>query len=213
MLIVVGITIALTANSWYAGLKEDQDEELLLRQLQQSLTVDQEQLSNALSNLRLAEQDIIAIVELLQSVEPFTEEFAPYFNSLIRYQVSSVQSAPFETLKIRGLGLISNEALRFNLSSLFEDDVPLLQAMAINQTFFSLEMAQPYFFENFRRVTQEENSGWFPRDYGQVKSDGYLENLSLQKLRSINLKHIGVYERVIFSISKVLDGIEKELTN
>lgn len=61
-LIVIGITIALAANSWYEGQKDLRDERVLLRQMHQTLKEDLEELSQRSVTMQQVEREIAALL-------------------------------------------------------------------------------------------------------------------------------------------------------
>jgi len=210
-LIVVGITIALAANSWYEGRQERREELLLIRQLHQTLTTDSGQLSERIEAIQRDEQDIEALLEHLESGKPYDDGLRRYFVSLSRFGSTSIQSAPFEALKARGLGLVSSESLRLKLISLYQDTVPGLIATDQSNINFSQQMVMPYLMSNFRQAGQEEGFGWAPLDYEEIASDSYLINLGRQRLVSIRRFQLQYYERTLSSIREILVEIEGEL--
>lgn len=72
LLIVVGVTLALTANSWYEGVKERRDELLALQQLKAALETDIQQFSEFRTRLHGSERRIGALRE------------DPYFRNLVK---------------------------------------------------------------------------------------------------------------------------------
>ena len=207
-LIVVGITIALAANSWYEERKDLQDEMVLLQQMQQTLMEDLEELSRRSMIAQQIEQDIAALLNHLEDDKPYSNELGGYFRSLSRFVGVRMRLAPFEALKARGLELISNDSVRMQLISLYEDEFLIL----VNSTNFSRIFAQetvvPYLMTNFRQV---ESRDWIPYDYEQVRSDGYLANICRIRLSRLRIFVLPSFERTTATISEILVAIEQEL--
>ncbi len=84
-LIVVGITIALAANSWYEGRKALQDERVLLQKMQQTLIEDLEELSGRSMRLQQIEQDITALLNHMEEDKPYSDDFGGYFRSFSQF--------------------------------------------------------------------------------------------------------------------------------
>jgi len=209
-LIVVGITIALAANSWYEERKALQDERVVLQQLHQTLTEDLEELSRRSMTMRQVEQDIAALLNHLEEDKPYSDKLGGYFRSLGRFRGVRMRLAPFEALKARGLELISNDRLRVRLISLYEDEFPGLESSTNFNRVFAQETVMPYLMTNFRQIDTRE---WIPYDYGQVISDGYLANMCRNRLSSLRDFVLPNYEQTTATISEILVAIEQELDN
>jgi hypothetical protein len=199
---------ALAASSWYEGRKDVRDEQLVLQQLHQTLEQDLANLTTVAAWFRQIERDITALLDHLESHDPYTDNVGQYLQSVRRIRSLSIRSAPFEALKAQGLDVISNESLRLKLISLYEDLFQkLMNSNEVNRT-FSQEMVTPYLMMNFRKL---ESLSWVPYDYEKIRSDGYLANLSRTRLNSFRLFVLPNFEATIEAIREILDEIESEL--
>jgi hypothetical protein len=207
-LIVVGITIALAANSLYEGRKDRQDEKVLLQQMHLTLEEDLRELSRRAMTMQQVEQDIAALLNHLEDDKPYSDELGSYFRSLSRFRGVRMRLAPFEALKARGLELISSDSLRMQLISLYEDEFPALAGATSFNRIFAQEKITPYLMTNFRQVDSRE---WVPYDYERIKSDGYLANLCRNRLSSLGNFVLPYYDETTATISEVLVAIEQEL--
>jgi len=115
VLIVIGVTIALAANSWHEDRQERREEVLVLQQIQQALRIDVAQLEPRFATVKRLEQDILALLEHMQSEMPYSTELEENFRSVRRWVGIRSNTAPFEALKSRGFDLISNGSLRLKL--------------------------------------------------------------------------------------------------
>ena len=69
VLIVVGITIALAANSWYEQQRERRDEILVLEQIEESLNADLALFVENFRTMQQSEQEIVALLAHLDRVK------------------------------------------------------------------------------------------------------------------------------------------------
>jgi hypothetical protein len=139
------------------GTKDVRDEQQILQQLHQTLEQDFANLTGVAEWFRQIERDIIALLDHLESHDPYTDNVGQYLQSVRRIRSLSIRSAPFEALKAQGLDVISNESLRLKLISLYEDEFErLMNSNEVNRT-FSQEMVTPYMLMNFRRL---ESLNW-----------------------------------------------------
>jgi hypothetical protein len=208
ILIVVGITIALAANSWYEGQRERSDEIRLLQQMHQTLTEDLEELERRSVTMHQAAQDIAALLNHLEADRPYSDEFGGFIRSLIRFRGVRIRMAPFEALKARGLDLLSNDTLRMKLISFYEDDFARLEFSTANNLVFVQDLIEPYVMANFRQVASRD---WVPNDYDQLKSDGYLVNLCRRRLFGLQDFVLPYFDETTESIREILVAIEQEL--
>ncbi len=207
-LIVVGITIALAANSWYVERKDLRDERVLLQQMQQTLREDLEELSRRSMIMQQVEQDVAALLNHLEEGKPYSDDLGEYFHSLDRFSGVRMRLAPFEALKARGLELISNDSLRMQLISLYEDEFPELKNSNNFSRIFAQETVVPYLMMNFRQV---DSLDWIPYDYEQVRLDGYLANMCRSRLSRLRNFVLPNFESTTATISEILVAIEQEL--
>ena len=208
-LIVVGITLALMANSWYENWQERRYEVLVLRQIRDALESDLGLFDNYFGTLQQSERDLAELLNRLRSGDPFSSETGSYFYAVILWRGGvRMRMAPYEELRNRGFSLISNASLRTELIDLYEDKFPALRGTSELDRDFSRDQVQPYFNTRFRGA---ENGEWFPIDYDALRSDLYFENLVLIKLRRLRVFLLPRYNEVISTIRDVLNDIETEI--
>jgi hypothetical protein len=219
VLIVVGVTIALAATSWYEGRQARRDEILVLQQLQQTLSEDLEEINRTWEMTRQRERNIAALLDHLESDRPYTPEIAKNFQSLFGWRIVRIKTAPFEALKLQSYKMISNAMLREKLISFYEDHFAKLGYNSNLDRNFTIERVQPYFFENFVvhvLETSDVDGGtqaWVPRDYDKIKAEFYIANLSQHRadiLRRFVLRDYGI---TTAAIREILDEIEQEIAD
>ena len=218
-LIVVGVTIALAATSWYEGRQERRDEVLVLQQLRQTLSEDLQHINRTWEKTRQRERNITTLLNHLESDKPYAAELGRNFQSLLGWWTVRIKTAPFEVLKGRGYKLISNAILREKLISFYEDHYAMLEYSSNVDRDFAIEKVQPYFFKNFvmRVAASDDVDGgtqdWVPRDYDKIRAEGYIANLCRFRadlLRRFDLRH---YDNTTALMREILEIIEQELDN
>jgi hypothetical protein len=218
-LIVVGVTIALAASSWYEGRQARRDEVLILRQLRQTLGEDLQHINTTWEMTRQREQKIMALLAHLESDKPYTPELAWYFQSLFGWRIVRIKTAPFEALKVQGYRMISNAMLREKLISFYEDDYARLAYNSNLDRDFAIEKIQPYFFRNFviRAGTSNDIEGgsqvWVPKDYDSIKAELYIANLCRHRADILRRFVLRDYEITTAAMREILDTIEQELAD
>lgn len=208
ILIVVGVTIALAATSWYEGRQVRRDELLILEQLHQTLSEDLQKINTQWEKTRERERRITALLDYIESDRPYTEELARDFESLFGWWIVRIKTAPFEALKVQGFSLISNVVLREQLIAFYQDHYAKLEYNSNLDRDFAIEKIQPYFFENFLRT---ESHQWLPKNYEQIKAGAYIANLCRFRAHILRTFVLRDYENTTAVMREILDLIEQEL--
>jgi hypothetical protein len=209
-LIVVGITIALAANSWYEDRQERREEVLVLNQIRQALEIDVEQLEPRFATEKRLEQNILALLEHMDSNLPYTSELEENIRSVRRWVGVRSNTAPYEALKSRGFDLISKDSLRLKLIYYYENQFPIVYETYLNDRDFARERVIPYFLTNLRATG---GNTWVPIDYQTLRSDTYFRNLCLSKLASLQVRILPRYEDSLSMIQEILDEIDAEIAH
>ena len=219
VLIVVGVTIALAATSWYEGRQERRDELLVLQQLRQTLSEDLKDINMTWEMTRQRERNITALVNHLESDSPYTAELGVKFQSLLGWRIVRIKTAPFEALKVQSYKVISNSKLREKLISFYEDHYGRLEYNLNLDRDFAIEKVQPYFFKNFvmRVAASNDVDGgaqdWVPKDYDKIKAEGYIANLCRFRADLLRRFALRQYDNTTAAIHEILDEIDQELAN
>ena len=142
VLIVIGITTALAANSWYEDRQERREEVIVLQQIQQALMIDVEELEPRFATVNRLEQNILALLEHMDSDLPYTTKLEENIRSVRRWVGVRSNTAPYEALKSRGFDLISKDSLRLKLIYYYENQFPILYETYINDREFAKLMCR-----------------------------------------------------------------------
>lgn len=209
ILIVVGVTLALIANSWYEGWQQRQDELRTLQQIATALEADVNFLEGRLATLRRSEGDLAELLNRLRDDDPIDDEVQPLLKAVHTWRGVIMRSGPYEELKNRGLSLISNDILRLRLVDLYESSYGALQGASENDAVFSRDQVLPYFHTHFRHVQDEM---WEPIDgYAALDSDVYFENLVSAKLGRLQGFLLPSYDEFLGLAEAVLAQVRIEL--
>jgi len=210
LLIVVGVSIALAASSWYESRQARSDEISSLEQIREALVADLQSLESAGNDFRRFEQHSTALSEHLTGGLPNGTELSPYFSSVNGFRTFRVRSAPFEALKAHGLNLISDDTLRLRLVSLYQDNIPLVQNNMDIEIDYVRSRVLPYFLNNFRRTG---NDSWEPKDYEKIVDDQYVANVALYRAYTLRRYALPSIDRTLDSMREVIADIDEELSH
>ena len=217
VLIVVGVTIALAATSWYESRQERRDELVILQQLRQTLSEDLQEINTTWEITRQRERNLTALLNHLESDKPYTAELGVKFQALIGWRIVRPTTAPFETLKIQGYKTISNAVLREKLISFYEDDYARLEYNLNLDRDFAIEKVQPYFFRNFvvgvAAATDIDGGAqdWVPKDYEKIRAESTIANLCRFRADLLRRFALRQYASTSAALLEILDEIDREL--
>jgi hypothetical protein len=207
-LIVVGVTIALAANSWYEDRQERNNEILALQQLRQALEIDLDELETNYEIEIQINRKVSELLDHLLSEAPYSTEVGSYFGSIARWVGIRNNTAPYEALKSHGFDLISNDSLRLKLIYYYENQFPTLKGAQLNDRAFTWEFVFPYFYSNFDRIGP---NAYLPKDYQKLREDSYFRHLCISKLNRLQSRILPYYEANLTMIRAILSQIEAEL--
>jgi hypothetical protein len=207
-LIVIGVTIALAATSWYEGQQDRKFETEALFEIRKALQADHQSLVESQKVFQQIADGLLSLLTYLESDSPSSDEFPAYLGKMNQWREFRIRTAPFEALKEGGLSLISNDALRFKLISLYEEDYASLLASSENQRQFVVNESLPYFLDNFRRTETRE---WVPHDYQYIKLMGRVANMARWRAYTIDRYLLPRFARALESIEEVISLIDSQV--
>ena len=208
LLIVVGVSIALAATSWYEGQLDRKFETEALIEIRKTLQADHQSLAESQKLVQRRADVLLSLLAYLESDAPYSDELPAYFSEMNGWRAVRIRTAPFEALKEGGLNLISNDALRFKLISLYEDDYASLLSASENQRQFVASQSLSYFLDNFRRT---ESRDWVPHDYQSIKSMGRVANMARWRAYTIDAYLLPRYASTLESIEEVISLIDSQV--
>ena len=219
LLIVIGVSIALAATSWYEQRLYQRDEVQILEQLRQTLTEDLQEIERTWEITRNRERDIESLIDHLESPQSYEPRITPNFQALFGWRIVRLTKAPFESLKSESYSAISNDELRYKLIAFYEDHFARLEYNSLLDRDLAIEKIQPYFFENFFLSIGAESDvdlgaqEWKPKDFDRMKSDAYVANLSRFRADILRRFVLRDYEAASTSMREIIDAIDLELAH
>jgi hypothetical protein len=207
-LIFAGISLALLANSWYEDSKDRQEEREILRQLVVSLQTDVQALQSIRSRI---EEKVRLMTDLESHIRkglPYSSELDESFRAILTGASARMNTAAFETLKFRGVGLVSNTVLRSQLVDYYDTEQALLDHRNSRDT-ADIRGAVPYFKEHFRWGS--ESLLMTPIDYESLVSDQEFLNILSVRIWALSNLALREYSRIINKAEQLNSAIEHHL--
>ena len=218
LLIVIGVSIALAATSWYEQRLDHQDEIQILEQLHRTLVEDLQEIEKTWEITRNREREIVSLIHYLESSQPYEVDITPNFQALFGWRTVRLTKAPFEALKSESYKAISDNELRYKLISFYEDDFARLEYNSFLDRNLAIDRIQPYFFENFHLETDADadvdlgSQNWIPKDLETLRSDAYVTNLCQFRADILRRFVLRDYEAATASMREILHAIDNELS-
>jgi hypothetical protein len=211
LLIVIGVLLALTASDWQQRRSARQVELGLLSEINHALAEDAEQLDAALGrfNSILARGDVL--MSYLGSRAPYADSLDAYFGTMYWFssRTTALNTAAYESLKSQGLGLVSDQDLRSEITRVYEQTYPLLERVRDGEREAVLGLLRPYVLLHFRDLIFGQNAT--PLDYEAVSNDVEFLNLASYRLQLARQNQVPLLEAAIPELRSLIDRIDGEL--
>ncbi len=209
-LIVVGVSIALMANSWYENRQERRNELASLRQLEIALDADLARAVQLAGTLGRVNSDIHVLLEALEGKTALKKPLGAYLGDVSTwYGGDAIRLAPYEEIKNHGFELISKDSLRGKLIDLYESRWPRLSDVAAADEEYSAGAIREYFYRRFPRAI---DGGWNVDDSLEtLRTDVYFKNLVIGKVSRFDNWFIRACEDFIVAAEDILAEVRSEI--
>ena len=208
LLIVVGVSIALAASSWYDNRQRTDAETRMLEALHEALETDLASLQDWHDDVSRYLRRLRILAEEINPGQSCSEAAIANLGAVSAFRYIHINTGPYEALKSQGLDLISDQSLRMKIVNWYDSDWPdLMLTMQVGYN-FSLHHSTPYMLENFARPGEGQ---WIPIDNDICGSDPKLHNLVVYRIGSLESFEIPDYALAIASVQDVLAEIKSAL--
>jgi hypothetical protein len=123
---VIGILIALQLNNWNQQRKERIEELKILIQLKSDLMESKKEIHRANKENSRIIGNFNELITNLQQTKTYTSNLDSAFGEIPLWAAPYISNSTYETLKSKGLDMISNDKLRNAISVYFNTDIPIL---------------------------------------------------------------------------------------
>ncbi len=209
-LIATGVLLALAATDWQERRVARQSEIAILMELASHLKDDLEELTIRRDKFVKTESRLESLVGHLDSELPYGVELDSLFSAVWGYRGIKLNTGAYESLKSHGLSLISDEAVRSHIMTVYEYLYPGVQATAILEMQTSNNVFRPYFLKHFRNMRFRRTAT--PIDYNFIVEDPEFRNLVDLRLDIVQLVHIVWVERGIAGIDDLVAAIATDVS-
>ena len=206
VLVVVGILIALSINNWNEGKKLKQFEYRILKDIETSMEGNFFQLNMCLRGNKKAIISADLILKHLDEKLPYNDSLDFHFSRALEWCSPVFNNAGYESLKMYGTNLVTNETIREELGIY---DSGWIETLGQRQEEYFFNTASPILTELFEKVAMRTQMK--PFDYEQLRNSN--KYISILKTSKVNREEqIRYYERWQKSFVSLDSLIKIELT-
>ncbi|MCU0352803.1 MAG: DUF6090 family protein [Cytophagales bacterium] len=208
VLIVSGILIALAIGNWNDAYKQQQAEIQILKELRSSLRQD---LTDIESNANVCAESARAKKVLLAAFrkkEPYQDSLQRHLSKTTVFVYLVTNRAAYETLKSKGLDLVSNDSLRISITTLYEYTYKSVELSEDTQTGYLQDELQNYTSELFNIYDSYESP---EQVYEHLRAHPRFRTFLLYS-RAYNLSSEKNYRELARQVQQLIRRIDTELT-
>ena len=129
VLVVIGILIALSINNWNEERKVRDHETVLLRELQNELIFNREDIVQTLVTIDNAIKSNKILASLFENHQPYHDSLDVHFARLYSYNFFIANNTTYDKLKTTGIDIIQNEEIKNGISELYTYDFDRIERM------------------------------------------------------------------------------------
>jgi len=166
VLVMVGILLALQVNNWNEGRKIKINEINSLSELRKDLVQNLNDVEGNISALQICKNSNNVILHHIENKIAYNDSLNYHFSMLYPYIAITVNQTTYETLKQKGIYLISNDSLRSSMSNLYSIRFKAYQTFeSTYMVNHYLNNIKPMYISEF--VSYEYGSTAHPKNYDQ----------------------------------------------
>lgn len=196
-LVVIGILIALQINNWNEHKKEKAFEKEILEQIRANLLNEKVTLETIKTNFEKAMLSTEKVLNANWTEEEEKDSLKYWLGNIIQFDRFQPLTNAYEVVKSKGLDLISNKQLRFQIGAYYDDQ--------IKQIGKSIEDIEMTFHNNWSSILLKESLEVRFKEYIILKDNSILkgdtEPVNILRLNRGNFS--GGHQRIIRIIEQI----------
>ncbi|GAB4236674.1 MAG: hypothetical protein Tsb0034_11410 [Ekhidna sp.] len=209
--VTVGILIAYQLNAWKEERNQRATEKHILKEIKTNLTLDLHDLNMNLRGHQRGSSFIDSLKKISKRKE-YDPNIPVYLSNSLRDYIFVPQTSAFETLKSKGVEIISNDSLRISILRMYDFNYTLLKELESNYLASQFHPHLLYivdaYFQSFNVNDLESirpkysNSTWLSNADVMTKLD------IVRTERNFNME---IYQQTIREVEKLIDEIDSYL--
>ncbi len=183
---LAGVLAAFAVNAWWEHRQDRAAEQAALRELDNALAADIADLQDDMSEYSKLGHGDSVLIDRFDRGLGYSDSILPAFNALTIFRTHVANSAPFESLKSRGLALISDDSLRLQLIDFYAERTAGVALVNATNTEIVQKLLWPYYLSRVKVPRGKMSVGATIRaNYSTLASDSYFRNLLLHQSQSV----------------------------
>jgi uncharacterized protein DUF6090 len=218
VLVVIGILIALSINNWNEHRKNTNQELKLLHSFKIGLEKDLLDIDSNISSHTKGLNSANLILDLLEKNQPYNDSLAKHFSNVMEPSRFVNSTSAFETLKSKGIDLITNEDLRNQLINVYDAQYTFFQygedSFLEAQKIGSLNIFSSRFEESFNYDLADFNDFHgeiVPLNFENLKTDQEFLYYFKSLKNRINVFVNFHYKKLRAHVVELLNAIDSEI--
>ena len=207
ILVVIGILIALSINNWNEVRKNRNFEKEILEQIRANLSKDKLRLESIRHNFKKAMKSTDKVLKSEWTANE-KDSVKYWLSDIVRFDRFQPLTNAFEVAKSKGLDLISNKQLRFDIGAYYDDE--------IIRVVKAIEDIEETFKEDWIYILRKDANNFkfgqyvILKDVDILKSEGELTNILRTNKDNFNGGTLRM-DSGIMHIERILILLDKEL--
>ena len=177
VLVVIGILIALSINSWNEQRKSNLQEKALLQELQKNLQSNLEILDGYITLHKERQYQLSSIINHFDQKKAYTDTIGKYLRNARKAEYLSLTTSAFESLKSVGFNLIHDENLRMKIIGLFNytysQNIKTIQSISAIQ----YQSTHEIFVKHLSFINDSSDGKLIANDYEELINNKEIYNL------------------------------------
>jgi len=211
ILVVLGILIALQINNWNERNKLRKTEIKILKELEIALKDDSRNLRINVQSYIIVKRSLEIINEQLDLKNPTNDSLSFAFQNSLFNNTVAPNIGAYETLKAKGLDLISNDSIREKIILVYEISYKYYQDVAKNR-YLSESFIQEYCATLFNNLDSFDPTAMVPNNYSLLRKDTLYRTIINTRIAQVKLSLLDL-EFNKKSVDDLRSGIRAEVKN
>jgi hypothetical protein len=174
VLVVIGILIALSINTWNEKRKEKNEELLVLKSMNIALVKNLQEHISDRQNVQKSLIGSLKILKIIETNDVQNDSLAHYFSTINLYTPFFPDQSEYQSLLSNGTEIISNEEIRSLLTHYYEQNVGRMTYFESNPARNPTLLLNDYIIKNFKVIFKTDIDSMLKIDLNTFDTAGIL---------------------------------------
>ncbi len=209
VIVVVGVFIGIQVANWNEARSDKESERVVLEEMRAALERDLVLLEQAFDRYRNIEKRVSTLMKILREEQIYSPELDSHFGALYGASGIELNRSAYESLKSRGVELISDDALRSQIAQVYERSYARAEYALNQERSIITQVFRPYFLVHFKDLRFNESAT--PLNYETLLTDTQFLNMADYRVQVVRQNDIPLLSDTIAEVSALIDALDAEL--